>query len=270
MTTTLANIRYLLIDMDGVLCRGSTALPGAQALLTFLEAEGIGYLLVTNNSTQTAAQFSERLARTGIDVAPAHIMTSAMATAEFLTTIANPGARINVIGEPGLVQQLEGRGFVPVADRHAEFVVAGLDKTFTYEKLKQACLAIRDGATFIGTNADKTFPLENDIIPGAGSILAALVASTDVQPLVVGKPESTVFELCLRQLGARREETAILGDRMDTDIVGGYRAGIGTILVLTGISTRQEVDESEIQPDVIYADLPTLLSDWAAVRTSRA
>jgi 4-nitrophenyl phosphatase len=265
MTHTLADIHHLLIDMDGVLYRGRTALPGGQQLFGFLEAHGIGYLLVTNNSTLGPAEFSERLSGMGLTVAPEHIMTSGMATAEYLTTVARPGARINVVGEPGLVAQLCKRGFTIVTDRHADYVVAGWDKTLTYEKLKQGCLAIRDGATFIGTNADKTYPLENDIIPGAGSILAALIASTDVQPLVVGKPEGIMIAQCLRLLNASAGETAMLGDRMDTDILGGYRAGLRTILVLTGISTVEEVDASEFKPDWIYRDLPALLEEWDAV-----
>lgn len=269
MTTTLAGIRHLLIDMDGVLYRGHTALPGGQALISFLEREGLGYLLVTNNSTLSPAQFSARLATMGLTVDAAHIMTSGTATAEYLTTVAKPGARINVVGEPGLVQQLESRGFVAVTDRHADYVVAGWDKTLTYEKLKQGCLAIRDGAIFIGTNADKTYPLEHDIIPGAGSILAALIASTDVQPLIVGKPETIMIEQCLRLLGARAAETGMLGDRMDTDILGGYRAGLRTILVLTGISTLEEVAQSQVKPDLIYQDLPALVDEWARVRTAR-
>ncbi len=269
MTNILTGIHYLLIDMDGVLSRGHTALPGGQDLITFVEREGIGYLLVTNNSTLPPAQFSARLANMGLTVDADHIMTSGVATAEYLRTIAEPGARINVVGEPGLVQQLESRGFVTVTDRHADYVVAGWDKTLTYEKLKQACLAIRDGAIFIGTNADKTYPLENDIIPGAGSILAALIASTDVQPRVVGKPESIMIEQCLRLLGARADETAMLGDRMDTDILGGYRAGLRTIMVLTGISTLEEVAQSEVKPDLIYQDLPALLAEWAPLRQAR-
>jgi 4-nitrophenyl phosphatase len=264
MTANLADIHYLLIDMDGVLYRGRTALPGGPELLAFLDARRIGYLLVTNNSTLSPASFAARLEGMGLHVDAAHIMTSGVATAQYLATIAPAGARVNVVGEPGLAEQMQLHGFTVVADRHADYVVAGWDKTLTYEKLKNACLAIRDGAKFIGTNADKTYPLENDIIPGAGSILAALIASTDVQPLVVGKPEPIMIAQCLRLLGARAEETAMLGDRMDTDILGGYRAGTKTILVLTGISTLDEVARWDIKPDWTYGDLPALLAEWRA------
>jgi len=141
-------------------------------------------------------------------------------------------------------------------------VVVGWDKTLTYDKLRTACLAIRNGATFIGTNPDKTYPLEHDIIPGAGSILAALATATDVQPLVVGKPEPIILEQSLRILGARAEETASLGDRLDTDILGGHRAGTTTILVLTGISTPDDVRRSPVQPDYVFQDLTFLLASW--------
>jgi 4-nitrophenyl phosphatase len=166
-----------------------------------------------------------------------------------------------VVGEPALVAELEARGFV-MAGRACDYVVCGWDKGISFEKLKTATLAIRDGATFIGTNGDKTYPLEKDIIPGAGSILAALVAATDVQPTVVGKPEPIIFDQALARLGARREETAILGDRLETDILGGRRAGIATLMVLTGISSAEEAAASEVAPDLVFDHIPALLACW--------
>ncbi len=261
MPVSLASIRYLLIDMDGVLYRGQTGLPGGGELVSFCEAHGIGYLLVTNNSTLTPAQFVARLNGLAVRVSESAVMTSAGATAAYLGSRAPAGTRVNVVGEAALIGELERRGFV-IAGREADYVVCGWDKGLTYEKLKTACLAIRDGATFIGTNGDKTYPLERDIIPGAGSILAALVAATDVEPIVVGKPERIIFEQALARLGARREETAILGDRLETDILGGQRAGITTIMVLTGISSAEEAARCEVPPDLIYDDIPALLTAW--------
>lgn len=261
MATSLAAIRNLLIDMDGVLYRGQTPLTGAAELLLFLKSRRIRYLLVTNNSTLTPAQFAERLRKMGISVEVEDIMTSGVATAEYLATIAKPGTKVNVVGEGGLIAELEKRGFV-IAGREAQFVVCGLDKTVTYEKLKTATLAIRDGATFIGTNADKTYPLERDLIPGAGSILAALIAATDVQPIVVGKPEPIIIEQCLRLLGAGKEESALLGDRLDTDILGGHRAGLTTIMVATGVNTAEEAVSYIVRPDYLFRDLPSLMAAW--------
>jgi 4-nitrophenyl phosphatase len=264
----LADIRNLLIDMDGVLYRGRTGLPGGPELIAFLRERGIPYLLVTNNSTLTPAQFVLRLGRMGIDVSQDLIMTSGVATSAYLATLAPPGTKVNVVGEPALIKELEGRGFV-IAGRDAEYVVCGWDKGINFDKLKTACLAVRDGATFIGTNADKTYPLEKDLIPGAGSILAFLVAATDVEPIVVGKPEPIMIEQSLRMLGARPEETAILGDRLDTDILGGHRAGILTIMLLTGISTEAEAAACDAPPDLIFDDLPTLISVWAEALDGR-
>lgn len=259
--TELAGIRNLLIDMDGVLYRGQTGLAGAPELIEFLDEHDIRYLLVTNNSTLSPAQFVERLARMGIMVREEHVMTSGVATAAYLATLAPPGTRVNVVGEGALIDELEKRGFV-LAGREAEYVVAGWDKGINFEKLVTATLAVRDGATFIGTNPDKTYPLEKDIIPGAGSILAALIAATDVDPIVVGKPEPIIIEQSMQVLGARPEETAILGDRLETDILGGYRAGIATIMVLTGISSAEEARAYEVPPDYLYDDLPTMLAAW--------
>ncbi|MCD6520467.1 MAG: HAD family hydrolase [Anaerolineae bacterium] len=258
----LADIRNLLIDMDGVLYRGKTGLPGGPELISFLEEQGIKYLLVTNNSTLTPEQFVERLDKMGIHVSEDLIMTSGVATASYLATLAPPGTKVNVVGEEALVSEIKKRGFI-IAGRDAEYVVCGWDKTITFEKLKIATLAIRDGATFIGTNPDKTYPLEKDIIPGAGSILAALIAATDVQPIIVGKPEPIILEQSMRVLGAKPEETAILGDRLETDILGGHRAGITTILVLTGISSAEEAAHYEAPPDFIFEDLPALIDAWA-------
>jgi 4-nitrophenyl phosphatase len=262
MTVRLKQIRNLLIDMDGVLYRGQTALAGAAELLDFLREHGINYLMVTNNSTLTPAEFVKRLGGMGMRVREEEIMTSGVATAAYLETLAPKGAKVNVVGEPALFEEITKRGFI-IGGRDSDFVVCGWDKGISFEKLRVACLAIRDGATFIGTNSDKTYPLERDIIPGAGSILAALIAATDVDPIVVGKPEPIMVEQSLRILGAAAEETAILGDRLETDILGGARAGIATIMVLTGISTAEEAAAyEEAPPDLIYDDVPALLAAW--------
>jgi len=257
----LGQIRNLLVDMDGVLYRGHTALPGAADLIRFLQQRGLGYLLVTNNSTLTAAQFRARLLGMGMDVPEDQIFPSSVATAQYLAVHAPAGSRVFVVGEQALVDALEARGFV-IGGRESAYVVAGWDRTLTYDKLVTATLAIRDGATYVGTNPDKTYPLERDIVPGAGSIQAAITAATDVEPFVVGKPGTQLLLQALARLGGRPEDTAILGDRLDTDILGGQRAGIHTILVLTGISSRAEALVSETPPDLIFEDLPEMLAAW--------
>ena len=261
MTNTLASIRYLLIDMDGVLYRGKTALPGGSELMAFLQEHGIRHLMVTNNSTLTPARFVARLAAMSISTSEDLVMTSGVATAAYLATIAPPGTRVNVVGETALIEELQRRGFI-MAGRDAQYVVCGWDKAVDYEKLKVATLAIRDGATFIGTNPDKTYPLEDDIIPGAGSLLAFLTAATGVDPIVVGKPESIILEKCLAMLGATPGETAILGDRLETDILGGHGLGITTVMVLTGISSADEARAYEAPPDFLFDDLPAMIREW--------
>jgi 4-nitrophenyl phosphatase len=263
MTINLRDVRCLLIDMDGVLYRGKTALAGGADLLAFLDAHGISYLLVTNNSTLSPDQFAERLNGMGIPIAEERIMNSGVATAEYLSTLAPAGTKVNVVGEQGLVRELEKRGFV-MAGRDAAYVVVGWDRHITFEKLATATLAIRAGATFIGTNPDKTYPLENDIIPGAGAIIAAVAAASGVEPTVVGKPEPIALQLALKRLGARPEETAILGDRLDTDILGGKRAGLITLMVLTGIHTLEDVATSDVLPDRVFDNLPQMLTEWSA------
>lgn len=261
MAIPLAHVRNLLIDMDGVLYRGKTALPGGPELFAFMERHGVRYLLVTNNSTLSQAQFAARLAGMGMAVPEELIMTSGVATATYLASLAPRGTKVNVVGEQALVDEIAKRGFT-IAGRDAEYVVCGWDKTINFEKLKTATLAIRAGAQFIGTNPDKTYPLEQDIIPGAGSIIASLVAATDVQPLVIGKPEPIITQQAMQMLGASADETAVLGDRLDTDVLGGQRAGITTILVLTGIATADDLAASAVQPDYTYADLPALIAAW--------
>jgi 4-nitrophenyl phosphatase len=263
MTLELSNVHSLLIDLDGVLYRGQTGLPGGPELIEFLDEHGIRYLLVTNNSTSTPSQFVDRLGSLGIHVCEQSVMTSGIATAAYLATLAPPGTRINVIGEEALGQELRKRGFLP-AGRDAQYVVCGWDRAVDFQKLTTACLAIRDGATFIGTNPDKTYPLEKDIIPGAGSILAALTAATDVEPIVVGKPGPIIIQQSLQVLQACPHTTAILGDRLDTDILGGHRAGVATIMVLTGISTAEEAAAYDPAPDLVYEDLPELIRAWKA------
>jgi 4-nitrophenyl phosphatase len=257
----LADIKAILIDMDGVLYRGKTALPGSADLFRFLEEQEIKYLVVTNNSTLSQAMFAERLQGMGMDIPENLIMTSGVATAAYLAVRVPAGSTVFVVGEEPLVQEMVKHGLV-LAGRDAQYVVVGWDKTINFEKLKTATLAIRAGATFIGTNPDKTYPLENDIIPGAGSIIAAVAAATDKEPLIIGKPQPLIFQQALAQLGVPAEQSASLGDRLETDILGGYRLGMQTILVLTGIATAEEATQAEVKPDYTFSDLPALLAAW--------
>ena len=255
----LDSLRTLLIDMDGVLYRGPYALPGAAELFAVLRSIGIGHNLITNNSSRTPQQYLNKLAGLGIDVAPEQLLTTGQATAAYLREICPEGAPVFVIGEEGLVQPVEEAGFW-LDDRSPRYVLVGLDRGFSYEKLKVATHAVMAGAELIASNPDVTFPTDEGLLPGAGAFLAAIYACTGAKPLVIGKPETRTLEIAMRRLGAAPEQTAIIGDRLETDILAGKRAGIGTILVLTGISTRADLESSECQPDYVFEGMPDFIA----------
>jgi 4-nitrophenyl phosphatase len=257
----LRGIRHLIIDMDGVLYRGQEAIPGTGAFVDFLREQRIGFMLATNNATRTPQQFVDKLAKMLVAVHPTEILTSALATAGYLRTIAAPGSRVFVVGQDGLCSALQEAGFTLVEDE-ADYVVAGMDFTICYERLAQATLLIRAGARFIGTNPDRTFPTEKGIVPGAGSLLAFLQAATDVTPVIVGKPETAMMEQAMALMGARPTNTAMLGDRLETDILAGRRANLSTLLVLSGVTDTGLLARSEIQPDLIFRDVSDLHTAW--------
>jgi len=260
-TDKLRPIENLIIDMDGVLYRGDETISGAKEFFAFLRERPIGFILATNNSTRTAQQYVDKLAQMGVEVALSEILTSPQATAMYLETLAPPGAKVYVIGEEGLETAMRERGYIISGDS-AEFVVVGMDRQLTYEKLRVGTLLIRGGARFIGSNPDKTLPTEEGLIPGSGAMLAALEASTGVAPIIIGKPERTIFELALARLGSSKENTAIVGDRLDTDVLGGHNAGLTTILVLSGATSRQDVDSTPVKPDLIFEDIQHLHKAW--------
>jgi 4-nitrophenyl phosphatase len=258
---TLRILQHLIIDMDGVLYRGNEAIPGTGAFLNFLRARGIGLVLATNNSTRTPQQYVNKLAGMGVVVSEQEILTSAQATASYLAEIAPQGTRVFAVGQDGLLAALGEKGFCLV-EEDAEFVVAGMDFRVCYEQLANAALQIRAGAQFVGTNPDRTFPSERGIVPGAGALLAFLETATDVKPAVVGKPGTAMMEQALARMGARVESTAMLGDRLETDILAGQRTGLATLLVLSGVTDRVMLSQSEIQPDLVFEDVADLHAVW--------
>lgn len=261
MTLALHEIRYLIMDMDGVLYRGNRTLPGAAQFLTWLDRRGIRYLMLTNNSARTPAGWSEKMAKLGMPVPVDRVMTAAQATAAYLRQVSPSGARVYIIGGRGLHEAVleENGGLFTLDAQRPDYVLVGLDTDFSYDKLRVGCLAVRAGARFIASNADLTFPAEEGLVPGAGALAAALEACTSVKPTVVGKPEQAAFDLALQRLGADRQVTAMLGDRLDTDILGGMRAGLATIMVMTGVSTVDELAASPYKPDYVFADLADLM-----------
>ena len=269
MTINLGSIRAAVLDMDGVLWRGPEVLPGVAEFFAFLREHGIGYALATNNSTKTVQAYQERLVSIGIPATPEQVITSAVATADHVRRHYPPGTPVYVIGDVGIRQALAEAGF-PEDSAEARLVVVGMDFSLTYDKLKTAALRIRAGADFIGTNGDLTFPLPEGIVPGNGSALAALQAATGVKPLVIGKPEVAMFEVALARLGIGPDAAVMVGDRLETDILGAQRAGLGAILVLSGVVSAEHARESEIQADAVYEDVADLHRAWArALETTR-
>ena len=251
----------LILDMDGVLYRGERALPGARELFPALRAHGLSFLLLTNNATLTSEEFSAKLARMGINVPPEAILTSAGATAMYLKEHYPEGGGVTVIGSSSLLATVTGMtGFRPDGWQ-PDFVVVGLDLKFNYDALQRACSAIRRGARFIATNADATLPVEGDEQwPGAGSIVAAVQTCSGVAPIIIGKPERHMAEIALDLLELPAEQVLCVGDRLETDILLGARAGIPTALVLTGVASREDIEGAEAAPDYVFDDLVALMS----------
>jgi 4-nitrophenyl phosphatase len=260
--TILSRIHHLIVDMDGVLWRGDEPMPGLNELFAFLRQNRVGFVLATNNASRTPEQYVAKLARFGVEVSPECVLTSAQAAAAYLATVAPPGTRVYAVGEEGVRRALEEQGFV-LADERAAYVVVGWDRKLTWDKLATAALLIHAGAGFIGTNPDTNFPTGRGPVPGNGAQLAALEAATGIAPVVIGKPEPRMYEEALRRMGARSDTTAVLGDRLSTDIVGGVRAGLTTVLVLSGITTEADLAASPVKPDLVCADIEDLVHKWA-------
>jgi 4-nitrophenyl phosphatase len=260
----LRTLRHLIIDMDGVLYRGSQAISGVGGFIAFLRQRDIPFVLATNNSTRTPQQYVDKLGGMRVTVHASEILTSSQATAGYLASTASAGTRVFVVGQDGLRAALGDAGFVLVEDE-AEFVVVGMDPTACYERLTRASLLIRDGAQFVGTNPDPTFPSELGIVPGAGSLLAFLETATGVAPTVIGKPGRAMMEQALAWMGAESRTTAMVGDRLETDILAGQRTGLHTLLVLSGVTDRAVLARSEIQPDLVFHDVAHLHATWQEV-----
>jgi 4-nitrophenyl phosphatase len=261
-------IKAAVFDMDGVLWRGDEPLPGLLDTFQWLRESGIPYVLATNNSTKTQADYVQKLAHFGVpDVPPERIITSGVATVLMMKGRYPAGTAVYVFGMSGLRQTLAEAGYdVDGLDGEPpQAVVVGMNRDLTYDTLAQAALHIRNGAEFIGTNPDKTFPTPQGLVPGAGSMIAALEAATGKQATIVGKPGLPMFEMALKRIGQPAEQTLMVGDRLTTDILGGQRAGMKTALLFSGVTSPDELaaPENDCWPDVAFEGLPELLQAWA-------
>lgn len=267
MSLNLKSLKTFLLDGDGVLYEEDRPFPGINRFFDLLAHYGCQWALLTNNSTQTVDAFRERLARFEIVASNEQIFTSSSVLGSMLVDRFGKGAPVYVIGERGLKQTLREAGLAVYQENdipaRAEVVVAAIDRQLTYHKLQVATRLIRAGAAFATTNTDRTLPTPDGHIPGSGAVVASLIASTDVMPVVMGKPEPTMYEVALQKLGSDPNTTVAIGDRLETDILGGIRAGIKTIFVLSGAGRQEELQKVDYAPDHIVADIATLTEQLA-------
>ena len=242
-----------LIDMDGVLVRGNVPIPGAGAFIARLVARHAGFLILTNNSIYTPGDLQLRLRRSGLELPDGHIYTSAMATAQFLHA-QQPGGTAYVIGEAGLTTALHEIGY-RLSDQEPDYVVLGETTAYSFERVTRAVRLVAAGARFIATNRDVNGPSETGIVPATGAVAALIASATGVQPYFIGKPNPLMMRTALNTLHAHSEDSVMIGDNMETDIVAGMESGMATILVLTGVTAREQVARFPYRPTQIVASV---------------
>lgn len=246
-----------LMDMDGVLVHEEHIIPGADEFLAELQEAGTPFIVLTNNSIRTPRDLRARLLRSGLDIPEKSIWTSALATATFLKN-QRPGGSAYVVGESGLTTALHEIGYV-LTDNDPDYVVLGETRTYSFEAITTAIRLVERGARFIATNPDATGPSREGSLPATGSVAALITRATGREPYYVGKPNPLMMRSALRAIGAHSENTLMIGDRMDTDVVSGLEAGLQTILVLTGISTRQTVETFPYRPTLVLDSVADLV-----------
>jgi NagD protein len=257
--TRSREIRSWLMDMDGVLVHEEHAIPGAQEFLTRLRERERPFLVLTNNSTYTRRDLAARLRLSGLDVPEESIWTSALATARFLDD-QRPGGTAFVIGEAGLTTALYEVGYT-MTERNPDYVVLGETRTYSFERITRAIRLLTNGARQIATNPDPTGPTPDGPLPATGAVAALINRATGVSPYFVGKPNPLMMRSALNAIEAHSETTAMVGDRMDTDIVAGLEAGLESILVLTGVTTEADVERFPFTPSRVVSSVADLVDE---------
>jgi 4-nitrophenyl phosphatase len=252
------NIRTLMLDMDGVLWKDAQPIGNLPAIFSRIKELGLNAVLATNNATRSTEQYLEKLAGMGVTLEPWQIGTSGHACVYYLKTHYPAGTRVHVMGEPGLMATIEEAGYL-LADSDVKVVIAGVDRSVNYKRIEVASTLIRNGAEFLGTNPDKTFPTPHGLIPGAGSIIAAVATAAETEPLFMGKPNRFLLDLSLERVNGSMSEALMVGDRLETDILAAQNAGCKSCLVLSGVTTREQADAWQPKPDFITADLAELV-----------
>jgi NagD protein len=256
---TSRTIESWLMDMDGVLVREESAIPGADRFLARLRESGTPFLVLTNNSIYTRRDLAARLRTNGLEVPEEGIWTSALATARFLDD-QRPGGSAYVIGEAGLTTALHQAGYT-LTDRDPDYVVLGETRTYSFERITRAIRLVGDGARFIATNPDPTGPSPDGPLPATGSVAALISRATGVEPYFVGKPNPLMMRSALNAIDAHSETAAMVGDRMDTDVISGLEAGLEAILVLTGVTTRSDAERFPYRPSRIVDSIADLVDE---------
>jgi 4-nitrophenyl phosphatase len=253
-------IKNIIFDMDGVLYRGETAIPGAGEAVAALRKKGMKIFFFTNNAEKTRKQFVERLNSFGVFAKEEEVYTTSYGAAVYIKKNL-PGKKVFAFSS-GTIEELKKHGIPILLTKKAEVVVAGLDLELNYGKLADAVQAINSGAAFIATNEDNSYPVEDAILPGAGAIVAALSSTTGVKPVLIGKPEPYLLDIMIKEHKLKKDETLMVGDRLQTDILMANREGLHSALVLSGISTREEIEKCGLIPDFVLdsvAELPGIL-----------
>ncbi len=259
--------KSFIMDMDGVIYFGKKLIEGAKEFIEFLDTHGNNYLFLTNNSSQTPRELSTKLRGFGIVVPSEKIFTASIATAAFLHRQIKNGSAY-VIGDPGLYEALHNVGY-HITEFDPDYVVVGETRSYSFEMIEKACKFISDGARFIGTHPDITGPTDFGIVPAVGALTAPIERATGVKPYYIGKPNPLMMRSALRRLRSHSENTVIIGDRMDTDIISGIETGMDTILVLTGVTKKPDIDKYPYLPGRVCESIKDLLKEGVNARYSR-
>jgi 4-nitrophenyl phosphatase len=256
------HIKSLILDMDGVIWRADAPIGNLPVIFDRIRERGLKFVFATNNGTKTSEQYVDKLSKLGVRVEPWQVITSAQALSYALSQKFPRGSKIFMIGGDGVRKALEESGYEILSVENApeaEAVVMGIDSEINFQKMSEATYLVRRGIPFYATNPDKTFPTPRGEIPGAGAWYSVIVTATGVQPLVAGKPFPFLMDLSLEKLGTKKEETLVVGDRLETDIAGGQAVGCPTALVLSGVSTLEQATNWKPAPDFVAEDLSQLL-----------
>ena len=246
-----------IIDMDGVIYHGNRLLPGVLEFLKWLEESGKKYLFLTNSSERTPKELHEKLKRLGINVGEEHFYTSALATASFLSS-QKPSGSVYIIGDAGLIHALYSAGYT-VNNVNPDYVVVGDTRSYNFSMIEQAINLVIKGARLIGTNPDVSGPVENGIVPSTRALVAPIEIATGKEAYFVGKPNPLMMRIALKKIGIHREDAIVIGDRMDTDVKCGMEAELDTLLVLSGITTREDIDNFPYRPRFILDGIVSLV-----------